>query len=112
ERGAPVPGSRGLGRPGGRRAGPPRPAPRRLRARGRLRARLPRPGPGPAEGLAPGRRQAEDVMSWAETYRGKVPTAAEAVKAIPSGGHVWIHAGCNNPEELVLAMVARAGELR
>jgi acetyl-CoA hydrolase len=51
-------------------------------------------------------------MSWPETYRGKVTTAAEAVKAIPSGGHVWIHAGCNNPEELVRAMVARAGELK
>src|SRR5262249_6402198 len=24
----------------------------------------------------------------------------------------WIHAGCNNPEELVRAMVARAGDLR
>jgi 4-hydroxybutyrate CoA-transferase len=51
-------------------------------------------------------------MSWAETYRSRVTSAADAVKAIPSGGHVWIHAGCNNPEELVRAMVDRAPELR
>ena len=50
-------------------------------------------------------------MSWLETYRHRVTTAEEAVKAIRSGDHVWIHAGCNNPEELVRAMVARAGEL-
>jgi 4-hydroxybutyrate CoA-transferase len=51
-------------------------------------------------------------LSWAETYRSRITTAAEAVKAIPSGGHVWIHAGCNNPEELVRAMVDRAPDLR
>jgi 4-hydroxybutyrate CoA-transferase len=50
-------------------------------------------------------------LSWLETYRHRVTTAEEAVKAIRSGDHVWIHAGCNNPEELVRAMVARAGEL-
>jgi acetyl-CoA hydrolase len=31
---------------------------------------------------------------------------------VRSGDHVWIHAGCNNPEELVRAMVARAPELK
>lgn len=50
-------------------------------------------------------------MNWAESYRRRVTTAAEAVKAIRSGDHVWIHPGCSNPEELVRAMVARAGEL-
>ena len=50
-------------------------------------------------------------MSWEETYRGRVTSAEEAVKAIRSRQHVWIHAGCNNPEELVRAMVERAGEL-
>jgi acetyl-CoA hydrolase len=50
-------------------------------------------------------------VSWSETYRSRLTSAEEAVRSIPSGGHVWIHAGCNNPEELVRAMVARAGEL-
>jgi len=51
-------------------------------------------------------------MDWAETYRQRVTTAEDAVRIIRSGDHVWIHAGCNNPEELVRAMVARAGELQ
>jgi 4-hydroxybutyrate CoA-transferase len=46
-----------------------------------------------------------------ESYRRKVTSAAEAVRAVRSGDHVWVHAGCNNPEELIGAMVARAGEL-
>jgi len=49
---------------------------------------------------------------WSEAYRHKVAAAEEVVKAIRSGDHVWVHAGCNNPEELVRAMVARAPELR
>jgi acetyl-CoA hydrolase len=40
-----------------------------------------------------------------------VTSAEEAVKLVRSGDHVWLHAGCNNPEELVKALVARAGEL-
>lgn len=51
-------------------------------------------------------------MSWAESYRSRVTSATSAVRAIPSGAHVWVHAGCNNPEELVRAMVGRASELR
>lgn len=51
-------------------------------------------------------------MHWLETYRSRVTSAREAVRAIRSGDHVWIHAGCNNPEELVRAMVERAEELR
>jgi 4-hydroxybutyrate CoA-transferase len=50
-------------------------------------------------------------LSWTETYRSRVTTAEEAMKCVRSGAQVWIHAGCNNPEELVRAMVARAGEL-
>jgi 4-hydroxybutyrate CoA-transferase len=48
----------------------------------------------------------------AESYRARVTTADEAVKVIRSGDHVWVHPGCSNPEELVRAMVARAGELQ
>ncbi len=50
-------------------------------------------------------------MAWTETYRRKVTSAGEAVKLVRSGDHVWLHAGCNNPEELVKALVSRAGEL-
>ncbi len=50
-------------------------------------------------------------MHWLELYRRRVTTASEAVKAIRSGDHVWIHSGCSNPEELISAMVGRAGEL-
>ena len=50
-------------------------------------------------------------MRWLELYRQRVTTAEEAVKVIRSGDHVWIHSGCSNPEELISAMVARAGEL-
>jgi 4-hydroxybutyrate CoA-transferase len=51
-------------------------------------------------------------MNWLETYRGRVTTAEEAVRAVRSGDHVWVHAGCNNPEELVHALARRAPELR
>jgi 4-hydroxybutyrate CoA-transferase len=50
-------------------------------------------------------------VHWLELYRSRVTTAEEAVKAIGSGDHVWIHSGCSNPEELISAMVARAAEL-
>ena len=50
-------------------------------------------------------------MHWVDLYRRRVTTAAEAVKAISSGNHVWIHGGCNNPIELIDAMVGRAPEL-
>jgi acetyl-CoA hydrolase len=52
------------------------------------------------------------VIAWAEAYRRRVTTAEDAVRAVRSGDHVWVHAGCNNPEELVRAMVARAPQLR
>jgi 4-hydroxybutyrate CoA-transferase len=50
-------------------------------------------------------------MSWSESYRHKVGSADAAVRAVGSGDHVWLHAGCNNPEELITALVARSGEL-
>jgi 4-hydroxybutyrate CoA-transferase len=51
------------------------------------------------------------VVHWLELYRSRATTAEEAVKAVRSGDHVWVHAGCNSPEELIVALVARAGEL-
>jgi len=50
-------------------------------------------------------------VGWSETYRQRVTTAEEAVSSVRSGDHVWLHAGCNNPEELVRALVGRADEL-
>jgi 4-hydroxybutyrate CoA-transferase len=50
-------------------------------------------------------------VHWVDLYRRRVVSAAEAVKAITSGQHVWIHGGCNNPIELIEAMVGRAHEL-
>src|SRR5512141_1292984 len=51
-------------------------------------------------------------MALPGSYRQKVKPAAEAVACVRSGDHVWLHGGCNNPEELVKALVGRAGELR
>lgn len=51
-------------------------------------------------------------MQWGETYRSRVTSAEAALRSVGSGSHVWVHAGCNSPDELVQAMVARAGELR
>jgi acetyl-CoA hydrolase len=51
-------------------------------------------------------------VAWTETYRRRVTSAEEAVKLVRSGDHVWVHSGSNNPEELLKALVARAGELR
>ena len=51
-------------------------------------------------------------MNWADSYRRRITSADEAVRAVRSRDHVWIHAGCNNPEELIRALVARHGELQ
>ena len=53
----------------------------------------------------------ESPTKWRESYASKLTTAEAAVRSIRSGDHVWVHAGCSNPEELVRAMVARADEL-
>jgi 4-hydroxybutyrate CoA-transferase len=50
-------------------------------------------------------------MHWADLYRSRVTTAAEAVKAVRSGDHVWVQSGCSTPVELLTALVGRAGEL-
>ena len=51
-------------------------------------------------------------MSWSQGYRRKVTSAEAAVSAVACSDHVWLHAGCNNPEELLNALVGRASELR
>jgi acetyl-CoA hydrolase len=51
-------------------------------------------------------------MAWMQGYRQKVVPVEKAVACVRSGDHVWLHAGCNNPEELVKGLVGRAGELR
>ncbi len=58
---------------------------------------------------APAREHSKS--DWAEAYRQRSTTAAEAVRQVQSGDHVWVHAGCNNPEELVRALVARSSDL-
>jgi acyl-CoA hydrolase len=52
------------------------------------------------------------AMHCIENYRSKIKTAAEAVRAIRSGDRVLLHQGCAEPEALVEAMLARAGDLR
>jgi 4-hydroxybutyrate CoA-transferase len=51
-------------------------------------------------------------MTWIDSYRSKRRTAEDAVKDILSGDCVYIHQGCAEPEQLVKAMVGRAGELQ
>jgi len=50
-------------------------------------------------------------MEWMSSYRSKLCTAEEAVQAIKSGDHVYIHPGCAVPEVLIRAMVARGKDL-
>lgn len=50
-------------------------------------------------------------MEWMSIYRSKLKTADEAVQAIKSGNHVYIHPGCAVPETLIAAMVRRGDEL-
>jgi len=48
---------------------------------------------------------------WVETYRQKLTSAEEAVRAIESNMRVSIGSGCAEPQLLVKAMTARANEL-
>ncbi|HXZ27683.1 MAG TPA: acetyl-CoA hydrolase/transferase C-terminal domain-containing protein [Terriglobales bacterium] len=47
-------------------------------------------------------------MSWREEYEAKRMTARDAVRCVQSGMRVYIHPGCAEPEELVLALLERA----
>jgi 4-hydroxybutyrate CoA-transferase len=51
-------------------------------------------------------------MSWMETYRSRVTTAANAVAAVRSGQRVCIGSGCAQPQLLVRSLLARAAELQ
>ncbi|MBI4874285.1 MAG: acetyl-CoA hydrolase/transferase family protein, partial [Acidobacteria bacterium] len=51
-------------------------------------------------------------MKWTDLYRSKVTTADQALEAVQSGQRVLIHQGCNEPEELVKALVRRGPQLR
>lgn len=51
-------------------------------------------------------------MKWTELYRSKLTTADRALEAVQSGQRVLIHQGCNEPEDLVKALVNRGPELR
>jgi 4-hydroxybutyrate CoA-transferase len=51
-------------------------------------------------------------MRWIDEYRSKVTTADEALQAVVPGQRVYIHQGCNEPEELVKALIRRAPALR
>ena len=49
--------------------------------------------------------------TWIDAFNRKKITAAEALKIVKSGDHVYIHPGCAEPESLVQALVARSPEL-
>ena len=51
-------------------------------------------------------------MSWSESYRSKLMSAAQALEAVASGDRVWIQSGCGTPSVLVDALVARAPQVR
>ena len=51
------------------------------------------------------------VENWQEKYQKLTATAEQAVKNIHPGRRVFIGTGCAQPEQLVRAMVERAGEL-
>jgi len=48
---------------------------------------------------------------WIDAFNHKKTSAAEALKVVKSGDHVYVHPGCAEPESLIQALVARAPEL-
>jgi acetyl-CoA hydrolase len=51
-------------------------------------------------------------MSWMQTYRERLCSAAEAVSGVASGQTVYLGSGCAAPHTLIEALTARAEELR
>jgi len=50
-------------------------------------------------------------MSWKETYRKKICTAKEAVRAVRSGDRIFLTGNCSVPTKILDALVDRAQEL-
>ncbi|MCP4574229.1 MAG: acetyl-CoA hydrolase/transferase family protein [bacterium] len=51
-------------------------------------------------------------MSWLETYRDRLCSAADAVGGVASGQNVYVGSGCAAPHGLIEALTARAEELQ
>lgn len=51
-------------------------------------------------------------MSWAEIYRQRVRTAAEAVQVVRSGQRIFLTGNCSVPQRLMAALVDRAADLQ
>jgi len=49
---------------------------------------------------------------WAEEFRTKCRSAAEALAVVHSGDRIWVQSGCGTPSVLLDALVARSPELR
>jgi len=49
--------------------------------------------------------------NWQERYRDMIASPGKAVAAVRPGQRVFVGTGCGEPEELVAALTARAGEL-
>ena len=51
-------------------------------------------------------------MTWTDQYKQKVVSAAEAVKAVKSGDRIFLTGNCSVPNQILGALVDRAGELK
>ena len=51
-------------------------------------------------------------MSWMQTYRDRLVTAAEATTCVESGSTVYVGSGCAAPHDLIAALTARSEELQ
>lgn len=60
----------------------------------------------------PGVATRPKLPAWAEAYRRKVMSADEALRLVRSGNRVYIHPGAAEPEDLVMALIRRADEVR
>lgn len=68
--------------------------------------------PEPSSHIGSTPRRARRRPGWMDHFNRKKTSADEALKAVKSGDHVYIHPGCAEPESLVAALVARSSELK